>query len=51
MKHIATYCENTTESTNESRKNTEAILQILTELNTNAEATKRPLQQQKFKKL
>ena len=51
MKHIATYCEKTTESTNESRKNTEAILKILTEnriilniekiLNINVEATKR----------
>ena len=60
MKHIATYCEKTTESTNESRKNTEAILKILTEnriilnidkiLDINVEATKRQLQQQEFKK-
>ena len=60
MKHIATYCENTTESTNENRKNTEAILKILTEnriilnidkiLDINVEATKHQLQQQEFKK-
>ena len=61
MKGITTYCEKTIKSTNDSIKNTEATLRNLTEnqeflnidkvLKTNVEATKRQLQQRKFKKL
>ena len=60
MKDITTYCEKTIKSTNDSIKNTEATLRNLTEnqeflnidkvLKTNVEATKRQLQQRKFKK-
>ena len=60
MKVITTYCEKTIKSTNESIKNAEATLRNLTEnqeflnidkvLKANVEATKRQLQQQKFKK-
>ena len=60
MKDITTYCGKTIESSNESIKNTEAILRNITEnqeflsigkvLKTNVEAIKRQLQQRKFKK-
>ena len=60
MKGITTYCEKIIKSTNESIKNTEVTLRNLTEnqeflnldkvLKTNVEATKRQLQQRKFKK-
>ena len=60
MKDITTYCEKTIKSTNDNIKNTEATLRNLSEnqeflnidkvLKTNVEATKRQLQQRKFKK-
>ena len=60
MKVITTYCEKTIKSANESIKYTEGTLRNLTEnkeflhiakvLKTNVEATKRQLQQRKFKK-
>ena len=60
MKDITTYCGKTIKSTNESIKNTEATWRNVTEnqeflnidkvLKTNIEATKRQLQQRKFKK-
>ena len=60
MKDITTYCGKTIKSTTESIKNTEATWRNVTEnqeflnidkvLKTNIEATKRQLQQRKFKK-
>ena len=60
MKDITTYYDKTIKSTNESIKNTEATLRNVTGnqeflnidkvLKTNVEATKRQLQQRKFKK-